>query len=554
MMSKYALILFAVFLLYGCAEIEPKPFEPSSGHIQSDTTPAEEAARADIPELVQKAPVLPEPGPAVELEKYTVVVNEVPVKELLFALARDAKLNVDIDPTISGVVTINAVDQTLPQILERIARQVNMRYEFDNENLLIQPDSPYYKVYRVDYINLSRETQNTNTVATSLATTSIDAGGGGAGGGGGGGGGAGGAFGGNNSTTELSSESLNEFWTTLTENILTFLDQEGAQAGESRLVKTNSESGLVTVLATANQHKQIQELIDQVMASVRRQVLIQISIVEVSLSDEYQAGIDWEALDLGDFAISSITLGGAFGATDTAAISGAEGVIAEYEGSEFRSTVQFLEEFGDVKVLSSPQLMALNNQTAILKRVQNRVFFTIDSETLQAGLGNQSTSFDTTIHQLPVGIVMTITPHIAGNGEIMLLVRPTISRTIGDGKTIPLPDNVGNVSDLGNNSVPETLTQEMESLIRLNSGQVAILGGLMEDRSNTTDRGLPGSSRLGIFGNLFKTRSLSYEKTETVIFIRPILVNDPNVDTDLQQFRPFLENTSKTPRPGVNNL
>src|SRR5690554_2797094 len=131
-------------LLFGCAEIEPKPFEPSPAHILKEKAPS-----GEIPELVQKAPVLPPPQPPVELEKYTVVVNEVPVKELLFALARDAKLNVDIDPRINGVVTINAVDQTMPQILERIARQVDMRYEFRDNNLLIQPDEPFFKTYKV---------------------------------------------------------------------------------------------------------------------------------------------------------------------------------------------------------------------------------------------------------------------------------------------------------------------------------------------------------------------------------------------------------------------
>ena len=109
-----------LMLFTGCAEIIPEPFEPSDNHI--NTNPAVDTA--SIPELVQQAPVLPEPEPAEELEKYTVVVNEVPVRELLFALARDARINVDIDPRIEGIVTINAVDQTLPQLLNRIARQL----------------------------------------------------------------------------------------------------------------------------------------------------------------------------------------------------------------------------------------------------------------------------------------------------------------------------------------------------------------------------------------------------------------------------------------------
>ena len=242
-------------------------------------------------------------------------------------------------------------------------------------------------------------------------------------------------------------------------------------------------------------------------------------------------------------------MGGPPGAVASAALSGATGVVIDYEDSDTTATIQFLEEFGDVKVLSSPQLMALNNQTAILKRVENRVFFTVEGDSTTSIAGTTQT-FDTTIHQLPIGIVMTITPHIAENGEILLLVRPTISRPTGVEKEIPLPETAVNLPD---NSIPETVSQEMESLIRLNSGQIAVLGGLMEDRSGATDRGAPGSDKLGLLGKLLQTRDILYEKTETVIFIRPVLVNDPNINTDLREYRPFLENSTDL-SPGVNNL
>jgi general secretion pathway protein D len=541
-MLKPLLFGMVALLVYGCAEIEPKPFAPASGHIKSDEKPA-----GQIPELVQKTPVLPAPQPPVELEKYTVVVNEVPAKELLFALARDAKVNVDIDPAIDGVVTINAVDQTLPQILERISRQVDMRYEFKGDNLLIQPDAPYLKTYTINYINLSRDTVNTNTVATSLATTGISVDGGG-----GGGGSPEGAFGGNNSTTELTSKSLNQFWLSIVNSILFILQEDVSEQASVQSVIPNPESGLVSVFATARQHDQIQEFIDNVMANVRRQVLIQVTIIDVELSDQYQAGIDWELLDLGNFVITSTTLGTGFGALATAAISGADAFVATYDsGDGNKATLQLLDEFGDVKVLSSPQLMALNNQTAVLKRVQNKVFFTIESDTVTPGVGATTQSFDTTVHTLPVGIVMTITPHIAENGEIILLVRPTISREVGEPKQIPLPPDVPPLPD---NAVPETVSQEMESLIRLNSGQTAILGGLMEDRASLTDTGVPGTSMLGILGNLFKTRSIEYRKTETVIFIRPLVVNSPSIETDLQLYKPFLEETSSTAVPGQSEV
>jgi len=539
-LNKLKPVLFGIvaLLVFGCAEIEPRPFEPSAGHIKSDEKPA-----GQIPELVQKTPILPAPQAPVELEKYTVVVNEVPAKELLFALARDARINVDIDPRIDGNVTINAVDQTLPQILDRIVRQIDMRYEFRGDNLFVEPDVPFFRTYKIDYLNIARDTVNTNSVATSLATsTSVS-------GGSEGGGKGGGAFSGNNSTTDLTSTSLNRFWVAITTNIQAIIGEKvtassGIEVPLSDAVITSPETGTISVNATTKQHVMIQEFIDKIMNNVRRQVLIQTSIIEVTLSDEYQAGIDWTDITLGALGLSIETIG-----SPLSVASGAAGLVLDYaesdnSGNSFDTTLRLLDEFGDVKVLSSPQLMALNNQTAILKRVENKVFFTIDSETLSSGLGNQSTSFDTTIHSLPVGIVMFITPHIAENGEVILHVRPTISREGEARRTIPLPPDVDPIEG---NEVPETLAQEMESLIRLTSGQTAVLGGLMIDEARTRNTGIPGLTTLPLVGNLFKTRDISYGKTELVIFIRPVIIQDPSIETDLNLYKAFLNTQSAAP-------
>ena len=114
------------------------------------------AAEGQIPPPVQIAPLLPKPKPAARLETYSVVVNNVRVQDLLFALARDAKLNVDIHNDITGSVTLNAIDQTLPQLLARIARQVDMRYEVEGQNLSVMRDTPYLRSYKIDYLSAVR--------------------------------------------------------------------------------------------------------------------------------------------------------------------------------------------------------------------------------------------------------------------------------------------------------------------------------------------------------------------------------------------------------------
>src|SRR5688572_756855 len=154
---------FAVaVILTGCGQ---KPIKPAPTHIRAD----EPRVDGTIPPPVQVTPVLPPPRPTARPETYSVVVNNVRVQELLFALARDAKLNVDIHSDISGTVTLNAIDQTLPQLLTRIARQVDMRYEIDGQNLVVMRDTPYLRIYRIDYVNLSRDARSVQTLSTQVS-------------------------------------------------------------------------------------------------------------------------------------------------------------------------------------------------------------------------------------------------------------------------------------------------------------------------------------------------------------------------------------------------
>ena len=527
------IILFALItLVSGCAEIEPEPFIPSEGHIKAEEQPVPEESA--IPELVEQIPVLPEPSQVEPVERYTVVVNEVPVKELLFALARDAKVNVDIHPDIDGVVTINAVEQTLPQILNRISNQVDMRYEQEGSNLIISRDTPFLRTYKVDYVNLSRETTSSSSVSTQISSTS-------------GGDVESSSSGGNTSTTDVSSESNHQFWSRLVANISAILGEEvGASSSDiaiSNTVIPYPESGYLTVRATSKQHEQVQSFIDKVLVSAKRQVMIQSTIVEVTLNERYQAGIDWNALSTGVFNIASTTAAGlptfvAGAATSSFVLSTNEdsnnqiGTNPQNNADNITATVTLLDQFGDTNILSSPQIMALNNQTAILKVVENRVYFEVDAETTSTQ-GVATTTVDTTARTVPVGIVMAVTPQIDANGTVTLIVRPTISRFVTN-------VNDPNPNLTVNNPVPQIAVREMESVLRMTDGQIGVLGGLMTDETRDNDAGLPGIKEKGLFGRLFKSTQAEYSKTELVIFLKPIIIPNPSIDGDLEEYRKYI--------------
>lgn len=538
-----------MLLLCGCAGWQPEPFRQSPGHVALSAS-----ATDDIPELVKQLPVLPRPEPPMELETYTVVVNEIPVKELLFALARDAGINVDIDPAINGVVTLNVVEQTLPRILDRLARQVSLRYEFAGENLFIQPDVPFFRTYRIDYLNVARDTSSSITIATQIATT------GGGYAGGGGNGPAAGSAGGNNSITDVKSGAMNHFWATLAGNIMAMLGDAGtATPADGRIPASGNvipipEAGMLTVKATARQHEQIQKFIYDLLASANRQVLIQATIVEVDLNEEYQAGIDWSYLNkAAGLSLVSATLPGAAIPTALSLFQLIYNTTGQSGDDALKITVNLLDEFGEAQVLSSPQMMVLNNQTAVLKVVDNEVFFTVEANTTQ-NQTNSLTSVETAVHTVPVGIVMPITPQISANGTVILNVRPTISRVVNrvedPNPTLRFAPDGTPLDHPITSSIPEIRVREMESVLRMHHGQIAVLGGLMQNSAEGNNSSIPGASAAPLIGEAFRSRSRVYSKTELVIFLRPTIVRNPDIHEDLRMYRAFLEDVPFTQQAG----
>jgi MSHA biogenesis protein MshL len=578
---KAGLAFAACLLIGGCST---PPMKPSPGHVQA----AAPSPAGDIPDPVRITPILPKPKPAARPETYSVVVNNVKVQELLFALARDAKLNIDIHSGIIGSVTLNAIDQTLPQLLSRIAKQVDMRYELDGPNLAVMPDTPYLRIYKIDYVNMQRDTTSVVGTSTQVATPGAA----GAGGGGGGGGG-----GGNQSTTSITSKATNHFWDTLVKNVQDILHetdkilpapgqagaaalavappvaqpgaapaaaaapaapaQQGASFREAASVISNPESGVLTIRATSRQHEKIQEFLDQVLSSAKRQVLIEATIVEVQLNNQYQQGIDWSAARRGSTGFTFSQSG-----APTASPTGIFTIgYAAPNFSNLLATVRLLDSFGNVRVLSSPRLTVLNNQTAILKVVDNNVYFTIQGTTVPGTINSATvTTFTTTPNIVAVGFIMNVTPQIGDADSVLLNVRPSVSRIVGNvadpNPSLAAPCGPGNAGAAGCgpivSNIPIIQTREMESLIKVNSGQIAVMGGLIQDRVSDLEDSVPGANRIPGIGRLFENKNVTNNKTELVVFIRPIIIRDASIEGDYRGYRSFLpdDNFIAAPNPG----
>jgi len=443
------------------------------------------------------------------------------------------------------------------------------------------PDSPYLHTYRIDYVTMERNATGPVGVSSQIGTGGGTAGGGGA---------AGGTGGGNTSSTTVRNTSDNKFWATLEKNIKDILHETdkvlptgstpqpravppgapGTAAAaeatapnisfrEAAAVIVNAEASLVIVRATSRQHEKIQEFLDQVMANVKRQVLIEATIAEVLLNNQYQQGIDWSALRVrGLTSVLVSETGTASGLPSTPGFPNILTVNASR--GNITGILTLLESFGNVRVLSSPRLSVLNNQTALLRVVDNIVYFNVQVSIAAGNLNsNAVTATNTTPVTVPVGFVMNVTPQISDNDTILLNVKPTTTRLV---KFVPDPNPIFAVTDPitrtkpPQNLIPQLRMREMESLIKVNSGQIAVLGGLIEDSVNDIEDTIPIINSIPIIGSLFSSRNRNNTKTELVVFLRPVVVKDASIDGDFRSFRTMIpdEDFISRPNPGKAGL
>ena len=541
---------FCAFLT-ACAA--PTPPRPLAGHLHASSRQLP-APEQHIPPLVNQLSGEKQP------ERYSVSVQNVPARDLLLALIRDAGLNADLPAELSGKVSLHAVDQTLPQLLERIARLLDMRIELNGNDLLVAPDLPFIRHYQVDYVNLSRSVNGSVSANTQIANASNSAGNAGAS--------SPPPGSGNLSNTRIDNNARNQFWESLERNIKdilretdkilpdgsseTLIEQNNTQSAtgsplltltpgqklarnvatvmqstnsssqssgnslvrrntfrEAASVIVNAESGVVAVRATQRQHERIGEFIARVEKAARRQVLIEATIVEVSLRDGYEQGIDW----------SSLIAGGSFQLINRLGNT----VNLSYDRSNNpRALISFLNSFGSAKVLSSPRLVVLNNQTALLKVVENYVYFSVKADTTATANVGTSTVYTTTPQTVSVGLVMSVTPQIGRDNIITLNIRPTVTSV---GKEVPDPNPDLKKAGI-ENLVPVIRTREIESILRIENGQTAILGGLMEDRVDYRTQRVPIAGSIPLAGELLTNRNNFASKSELVVFLRPSLNNE----------------------------
>lgn len=532
--NHHQLLLAAILSLAGCDLIDHRAYHDPNLKLQK-----EDYEKLITPPLLQKAPppFYPKPQPLSKSppltagmgKKISVTVQEnVPLKRVLIELGRQTGVGMALSPQIDFQETgicYSAYHSPFIQVIKDICNLTNHRFQIQGNRILIEPDDPYLGTYNVQFLNHIRKSENRISVSTNVFSP-ID----------------------NKNGTENGSDSVllgntqMDFWAELGQNLKMILNPEGAPSAKGPQTYTlHKQGGLIMVFGTAKQHEKIEDYLKKLKETTSTQVIIEAKIVEVTLDNEFKSGINWRQLG------STIHLTAPLGSL--ASLQGQHGARDVFsfavEHEQFSTVLNLVKKFGTVRTLSNPRLTVMNNQPAMLKVATNEVFFHLEFDRyFQADGKPDVENISSDPLTVPIGLVMIVQPSInLQTGEITMILRPTISRVQ---KEVEDPAVAMKSQQKVRSTVPVVQVRELDSVLKIKSGQVVIMGGLMEDRSTHATTSVPLVDSIPFFGEFAKGKDDDHKLTELVIFLTAHIVEDPYiVEADGRLYNTYTED----PRP-----
>lgn len=500
------------------------------------------------------------------------VTDDVPLRDVLFELGRLANVDIEVGPGLDRTgINLRATDRPFNEVIERISELAALRYSVNGSSIRVERDLPYIKEYSIDFLNLVRSSGSTYTLSTSIGGGGGSSSGGGSSGSGSssggtsGGGSSDGGVGNSNSGSNITSTAESDLWSSLEASVTEILNYSpvldtgadaatgaaasGAASGgggpRAGSLVINRQAGVLSVNGTKRQHEMVQNFLNLMTRNASAQVLIEAKIVEVALNDQFASGVDWNrvignlnnSVHLGVGQYLPSLPGSASSALGTAS-TGNPALTFGIEQGDLGMVLALTQTFGTTRTLSSPRLSAINNQQAVLTFARNQVYFDCSYEPASTSTTSTSTTSSTEAaldcdqRTIPIGIIMTILPSInLDTQEVTLNVRPTLTRQVdtarspvtGFLRSIATSSSAANlIPDI---TVPVIESREIDSITKVKTGGVMVIGGLMEDVSRNSETGVPGMGEIPIFGDLFKSRSEDGSKRELIIFIKATIIN-----------------------------
>lgn len=468
-------------------------------------------------------------------KRLEVSASSINAQSFFAALVEDSTYNIAIHPDVTGEITVNLKDVTVLETLDVVQELYGYDIRRNGSVIQVFPAGIRTETIPLNYLFIQR---------SGISSTSINSGGvsendpnsGNSNGNnssqnsnrnGNSGNGSNGQQ--TSNGINITTENKSDFWAELKETLISLVGSE-----DGRAVVVSPQAGLVTVKALPSEINAVKQFLEDSQKHLRRQVIIEAKILEVTLNDDYQQGIRWDQVlgHVGSTNLNFSTDGTIVGNAISGAIGGATNIT--FSNADFSGVISLLQSQGNVQVLSSPRITATNNQKAVIKVGQDEYFVTEVSSTTTTGT---STTVTPEIELTPFfsGIALDVTPQIDENGQVILHVHPSVTLTDEQVKLIRLSDE-DIVLPLAQSSV-----RESDTIVKANSGEIIVIGGLIETRKTDLETKTPLLGDIPFLGELFKSKSQTTQKSELVIMLRPIVSGQDAWKNQLEDARDLLK-------------
>lgn len=562
MLKKLLVMMIAALCIQGCASSTPKEKADPLANIKAALREAGQPGTpegANVPSQVSEA-LLPDYNPelkprvqhAIEEERFDITVNRMPARAFFMGLVKGTPVNMVVHPDVKGVISLDLKSVTIDEVLEVTRDVYGYEYQKNRAGYFIMPARLQSKIFNVSYLNVSRKGEsNTRVTSGQIVNEDLQRG----------------SVGNRNNlnnsndinggnrsrafeASKIKTESEADFWKGLGDTIRTLIGEE-----DGRSVVVSPQAGLVVVRAMPGELRDVEAFLDSAQSSLHRQVIIEAKVIEVQLNDSHQAGINWAKLEqngtrqnfgsqfeLNDGNSEIVDQSGNLltsGLTSTSALKGYGNLFALGTASDdFALIIRLLDQQGDVNVLSSPRVSTVNNQQAVIKVGSDEFFVTEISSTTVTGTTTTTTP-QIVLTPFFSGIALDVTPQINEKNEVILHIHPSISE---------VKDQIKEITVSGEDqSLPLAFStvRETDSVVRAKSGEVIIIGGLMQNENTDTVGGVPGLSKIPLLGRLFQQTQRTAKRSELVILLKPIVIGNDTWHNELGQVSDRMDNLGR---------
>ncbi|WP_372831137.1 pilus (MSHA type) biogenesis protein MshL [Pontibacterium sp.] len=450
-------------------------------------------------------------------ERFDVIADGLSAHDFFMGLVQGTDYNMIVHRDIEGAVNLKLKNVTVEEVMQAMRKVYGYEYRREGKLYQVVPAKLQTEMFQLNYLDIQREGVSDTQVSagsvrdsvsdsgSSSSDSSSDS-----------------SSSGSSSTlvgTRISTKTSANFWVNLKQTL------DALISGDGRRVVVTPQTGMIIVRALPSELATVREYLERAELTLHRQVVIEAKILEITLSDKFQAGVNWATLGEPS-AGKTITLNQV---ASSISADGLGGIFrSAFSLNDFTAVIELLGQQGDVQVLSSPRVSTVNNQKAVIKVGTDEFFVTAVETTTTTGT---STTTTPSVELTPFfsGIALDVTPQISGKGEIVLHIHPTVSEVEDQQKQI----NVG--SDDFSIPLAFSSIRESDSIVRADSGQVIVIGGLMKSENSDQNESTPLLGDIPGVGNLFKQRRSVGSKTELVILLRPVLANNDSWQKELER-------------------